>query len=63
MNPRIKNTASTLGLVLFLAVAIYVRFQWLSLIIPGAILIWYGFVAASRRQRIGMRKTGQSGLH
>jgi hypothetical protein len=58
MNTRTKNTAWTLALVLFLAFASYGRLQWLSLIIPGAVLTWYGLVAAGTRARNAGAKKG-----
>jgi len=35
---------STAALILFLAAAIYLQWQWLALIVPGAILVWIGLV-------------------
>jgi len=36
--------ASTAALILFLAAAMYLRWDWLALIVPGAILVWIGLV-------------------
>ena len=36
--------ASTAALILFLAAAVYLHWQWLALIVPGAILVWIGLV-------------------
>lgn len=36
--------ASTAALILFLAAAVYLHWQWLALIVPGAILTWIGLV-------------------
>jgi hypothetical protein len=33
---------STAALIVFLATAVYLQWQWLSLIVPGAILVWIG---------------------
>lgn len=63
MNTRTKNRAWTLALVLFLGCAIYGRLQWLSLVIPGAVLVWYGLVSAGTGRAIAVRKQGRSGLH
>jgi hypothetical protein len=35
---------STAALILFLAAAVYLHWQWLGLIVPGAILTWIGLV-------------------
>jgi len=35
--------ASTAALFLFLT-AVYLHWQWLALIVPGAILVWIGLV-------------------
>jgi len=63
MSSRTKNTAWTVGLVPFLAFAIYGRLQWLSLVIPGAVLVWYGMVSSGTGRAIAVRKQGRSGLH
>jgi len=63
MSTRGKNTAWTVTLVLFLAFAIYGKLQWLSLVIPGAVLVWYGLVTAGTEPGIAVRKPGRSGLH
>jgi len=63
MSTRTKNTAWTVGLALFLAFAIYGRLQWLSLVIPGAVLVWYGMVGSGTGRAIAVRKQGRSGLH
>ena len=45
MHKHSKRTiASTAALLLFLATAVYVRWDWLALIVPGAILVWIGLV-------------------
>jgi hypothetical protein len=63
MSTRGKNTFWTVALVLFLAFAIYGRLQWLSLVIPGALLVWYGLVSSGTERGIAVRKQGRSGLH
>jgi hypothetical protein len=63
MSTRTKNTVFTVALVLFLAFAIYGKLQWLSLVIPGAVLVWYGLVSSGTEQVIAVRKQGRSGLH
>ena len=52
MNLHSKKTLGwTVALVLFLTVTILTRFQWQILVIPGAILVWYGLVAPAPRRR------------
>lgn len=63
MSARRKNTVWTVALARFLAVAIYGRLQWLSLAIPGAVLVWCGLVTSGTERGIAVRKTGGSGLH
>lgn len=63
MSSRTKNTVWTVALVLFLAFAIYGKLQWLSLVIPGAVLVWYGLVSSGPERGIAVRKQGRSGLH
>jgi hypothetical protein len=58
-----KSMFWTATLILFLAVAIYRQVQWLSLIIPGAILMWCGLITAVRPQRIAVPKNTRTGLH
>jgi len=58
-----KSLAWTLALVLFLAVAIYNRFDWLGLMIPGAILIWYGVVGPTLWGKTGPRHQKWSSLN
>jgi hypothetical protein len=36
----------TVILLLFLAFEVYVRYPWLSLVIPGTILMWYGLLVS-----------------
>jgi hypothetical protein len=52
----------TVVLLLFLAFEIYLRYPWLSLVIPGTILLWYGILAEDRGE-IAMRKRRGSGLN
>jgi hypothetical protein len=63
MSTRTKNTVCTVALALFLAFAIYGKLQWLSLVIPGAVLVWYGLVSSGTGRGIAVRKQGRSGLH
>ena len=39
-----RTMALTAALILFLAAAVYLHWQWLGLIVPGAILTWIGLV-------------------
>jgi hypothetical protein len=63
MSTRTKNTVWTVALMLFLAFAIYGRLQWLSLVLSGAVLVWYGLVNSATQRGIAVRKQGRSGLH
>lgn len=63
MSTRSKNTVWTVALLLFLAFAIYGKLQWLSLVIPGAVLVWYGLVTSGTERGIAVRKQSRSGLH
>ena len=64
MNLHSKKTITwTIVLILFLAVAIYFQFQWLSLLIPGAVLMWYGLLKESPTARIPLQKLNRTGLH
>jgi hypothetical protein len=48
-------------LILFLAFEIYARYPWLSLVIPGTILMWYGLLAEPGK--IAVRKHTGSDLN
>jgi hypothetical protein len=50
-------------LVLFVAAAILARFEWLELMIPGAVLTWYGLVAPAPQKRVAVQKLHRSDLH
>jgi hypothetical protein len=63
MSTRTKNIVWTVALALFLALAIYDKLQWLSLVIPGAVLVWYGLVTSGTERGIAVRKQGRSDLH
>jgi hypothetical protein len=64
MHPRsTRFILWTAVLVLFLAAAILAGFEWLELIIPGAVLTWYGLVASAPRKRIGVQKLYRGGLN
>jgi hypothetical protein len=63
MNLHSKKTMGwTAALILFIAIAVLAQLQWQILIIPGAVLMWYGLVAPPRR-RIDLHKSGQTGLN
>jgi hypothetical protein len=49
-------------LILFLGFEIYARYPWLSLVIPGTILMWYGLLAEPR-SKIAMRERTGSDLN
>jgi hypothetical protein len=64
MDPSAKRFILwTAVLVLFVAAAILARFEWLELIIPGAVLTWYGLVAPTPRKRVAVQKLHRSDLH
>lgn len=48
--------ASTAALILFLAAAVYLHWQWLALIVPGAILLWVGLVLPAQPQMTSTKK-------
>jgi hypothetical protein len=58
-----RQIASTAILIPFLAAAVYLHWQWLALLVPGAILVWIGLVMPGPRKRIGMQKNIRSGLN
>ncbi len=58
-----KSIAWTVVLILLVAFAIYARFQWRSLLIPGALLMWYGLLQPAPRSRIALQKLSRRGLH
>jgi len=63
MHPRTRSIAWTLGLVLLVAIAVVFRFDWLGLLIPGTILMWYGLVAAAPGHKNARRNRSRSGLN
>jgi hypothetical protein len=63
MLHSIRLMASTAALVFFLTAAVYLHWQWLSLIVPGAILVWVGLVMPTPRPRIGIQKNIRGGLN
>jgi len=64
MNPRAKRSiAWTVGLVLLLSIAVVFRFDWLVLLIPGTILMWYGAVASTPTDKNAVRNRSWSGLN
>jgi hypothetical protein len=46
----------------FLGFEVYLRYPWLSLVIPGTVLMWYGLLAEPR-SKIAMRKRTASDLN
>jgi hypothetical protein len=52
----IRLTASTAALLLFLAAVIYLKWQWLALNVPGAVLIWIGLVMPAPSQNMRTTK-------
>jgi hypothetical protein len=63
MHTPTKKLVWTVALVLFLTFAVLARLQWLGLLVPGAVLVWYGLVARAPQRRIALQKPGRSGLH
>ena len=57
-----RSIVWTVVLVLFMALEIYSRFPWLSLVIPGTILMWYGLLAEPQGE-IAVRNRTRSGLN
>lgn len=49
MIQRIKIAAWSCALFLVIGAAIAARAQWLGLLIPSAILVWYGILSQARR--------------
>jgi hypothetical protein len=63
MNLHSKRTlAWTAALILFLATGAYAQWQWMSLIVPGAILVWIGLVMPAPARRIALQKRVRNGL-
>ena len=57
MNPyRTRWTISTASLMFFLGVAIHQGWEWNSLIIPGAVLVWVALVMPTEAVRIEAAK-------
>jgi hypothetical protein len=63
MIQRMKITAWSCALFLVIGVAITAHVQWLGLLIPSAIVVWYGIVAQTRRDAKAVRKPARIGLH
>ena len=64
MHPSAKRFILwTAVLVLFVAAAILARFEWLELMIPGAVLTWYGLVAPAPQKRVVVKKLHPTDLH
>jgi hypothetical protein len=62
MSTRVKNVGWTAVLGPFLALAMHGSLECFGRLIPGAILVWSGRVAAPRR-KIGVQNLKRSGLH
>jgi hypothetical protein len=62
-SEKLRALASTAALLIFLAVLVYNQFDWLGLMIPGAILMWYGFVGATLLEKTGARNRKRSSLN
>jgi len=60
--PSRRGVVWTVILLLFLAFEIYLRYPWLSLVIPGTILMWYGLLAQDRVEN-AVRKRRRSALN
>lgn len=58
-----KTIVWTAALIMFLSVAIASHLEWRILVVPGALLTWYGLVAPAPRRRIPVQKTMRSGLN
>lgn len=63
MIQRLKIAFWSCTLLLVIGGAIGARAQWLGLLIPSAILVWYGIVAQVRRDAKAVRKPARIGLH
>jgi|HubBroStandDraft_6_1064221.scaffolds.fasta_scaffold11205_3 hypothetical protein len=63
MIQRIKIAAWSCALFLVIGAAIAARAQWLGLLIPSAILVWYGILSQARRDAKAVRKPARIGLH
>jgi hypothetical protein len=48
----------TVVLALLIAVEIYAKYSWLSLVIPATILMWYGLLAEPRGKIAVQKHTG-----
>jgi hypothetical protein len=53
----------TLTLALFVALVVAARFQWRSLLIVGAILMWYGLVMGAMRKPRVVQRPARTGLN
>ena len=56
MLHSIRLTISTAALIVFLAAAVYLRWQWLGLIVPGAVLTWIGLVMPAPSPKVTSSK-------
>jgi hypothetical protein len=58
-----RALAGTAALILVLEIAVAIRFEWLGLLIPGAILMWYGMVAESPAHKNDPRNAAKGSLN
>jgi len=63
MSMRARTLMWTLTLALFVAVVVAAKFQWRSLLIVGAILVWYGLVMSTVRKPKGVKQPARTGLN
>jgi hypothetical protein len=63
MIERIKIAVGSCTLFLVIGAAIATHAQWLGVLIPSAILVWYGVVAQVQRDAKAVRKPARIGLH
>jgi hypothetical protein len=62
-SQKAKSLAWTMALVIFVVVVIYDQADWMGLMIPSAILIWYGLVAPTLFGKTGPREHNWSSLN
>jgi len=58
-----RALAWTGAVILVLEIAVAIRFEWLGLLIPGAILMWYGIVAQAPTDKSDPRNVARGGLN
>jgi len=62
-SDKSKALVLTLALVIFLAAIIYKRVDWIGLMIPGAILMWYGWVGSTLWNKAGPHHRKRSSVN